>query len=279
MLEGIADALLPPEIDGGLLFLVAGSVSAILFSVAKSGFGGSIGILAVPIMIFACGGQASFAVGLLLPMLIVADYVAVVLWWRQWDGRAVLRILPGAALGIGLATAGLAVLQGRGAETGQALLDQGLKVAIGVIALGFVALHAVRWLRGRPIVVEPTWPRTLFVGTVAGVTSTLAHAAGPVVAMAMLALGLEKRTYVATIALVFWAINHMKLPTFIAFGMIRPDTLGATLLLVPAIAIGAVAGRLLNRRLGQRNFLSVVYVLLALAGVGLLYHGLKALLG
>jgi hypothetical protein len=278
MIETIGNWLVPPGVENVVLFLAAGSVSAILFSLAKSGFGGSVGILAVPVMIFACGGQTRVALGLLLPMLIAADYVAVVLWWRKWDGRAVLRLMPGAALGIGLSWAALWALREWDVGATEQTTDAVLKLGIGLISLGFVALQAVRAVRGTPLKVRLTWPRMLAVGAVAGLTSTIAHAAGPVVAMYMLSLALPKGRYVASIALVFWTVNHAKLPAYLHLGMIDWDTLGATVLLVPAIAVGAVAGWLLHRRLGPRSFAGVVYTLLAIAGAGLIWKGLEALL-
>jgi len=271
--------LIPVQIDDPVLFLALGSLAAVLFSLAKSGFGGSVGILAVPVMIFACGDRTSLALGLLLPMLIAADYVAVVLWWRKWDGRAVLRVLPGVAIGIGAAWAALYLLRRWDVRTSADLTDPALKLGIGVIALGFVALQGVRALRGRALVVEPKWPAMVLVGAAAGVTSMVAHAAGPVVAMYMLSLGMPKGRYVASIAITFWAINHAKLPAYVQLGMINTDTLGAAILLLPAIVVGAVAGILLHRRLGERQFTGAVYALLAIAGAGLLYEGIRAIWG
>ena len=269
--------LVPEGIADPVLFLVLGSVSAILFSMAKSGFGGSAGILAVPVMVFACGGETSLALGLLLPMLIAADYPAVVFWWRRWDGKAVLRLLPGVAAGIALAWAAVYLLRRWDVRTSEDLTDPVLKVGIGAVSLGFVALQGIRAVRGGALVVTPRWPATALMGTAAGLTSTIAHAAGPVVAMYMLSLGMPKGRYVASIALVFWTINHAKLPAYLHLGMINFDTLGATVLLLPAIVAGAVGGVLLHRRLGQRQFTAAVYVLLAIAGAGLLYKGLEGL--
>ena len=54
-------SLIPTEIDNAALFLALASLSAMLFSMAKAGFGGSAGVLAVPVMIFACGGRVRLA--------------------------------------------------------------------------------------------------------------------------------------------------------------------------------------------------------------------------
>jgi hypothetical protein len=276
-MEMLGWSLLPPSIENVALFLVMGSASALLFSFAKSGFGGSIGILAVPVMVLACGRQTGLALGLLLPMLLAADYVAVAMWWRQWDARVVLRLVPGAVVGIGASWAALWLLRRWDARVSEQLTDQVLKLGIGAITLFFVGLQVAGAMRGRRFEVRLTWPTIFAAGAAAGVTSTIAHAAGPIVAMYALALGLSKERYVASIALVFWVLNHLKLPAYFHLNMINTDALGATVLLLPAITAGAVAGLLLHRRLDERRFAGVVYALLALAGGGLIYQAIAAM--
>ncbi len=268
-----------PEGVEPVRFLVLGSLSALIFSVAKAGLGSSVGVLAVPIMIFACGEETTLAVGLMLPMLIAADYVAVVLWWRRWDGRAVGRLFAGACLGIAAGWAALWGLKQAGAGAHQAVADHVLKLAVGAIGLGFVALQIVNGRRGRPLEVRPTWPAALGLGSASGLTSTFAHAAGPLVAAYLLSQRMAKERYVASMAIAFWAINHAKLIPYAHLGLLRPETLGATVRLVPAIAAGAVLGRVLNARLGDRSFAGIVYGLLAVAGVSLVVKGVQGLMG
>jgi len=277
MTPTIGFAFVPPDLNNVLLFLVAGSLAAMLFSIAKAGFGGSVGILAIPLMIFACGDRTTLALGIMLPMLIAADYIAVALWWRKWDPVAVLRLMPGAALGILAAWAGLGALRAWGVEGHEKLGEHALKLMIGLIALGFVGLRVLRWLRRTDFTFTPTWPRMLLIGAAAGVTSTFAHAAGPVVAMYLLSLRMPKSRYVASTAALFWLINHAKLPVYLHLGMIRPDTLVAAVPLLPAIVAGALAGLFLHRLVGERQFAGIVYGLLALAAGGLIYKAAEAL--
>jgi hypothetical protein len=266
---GPAWALLPEGLAGDNLvwFLAIGSISAALFSMAKSGFGGGVGMLSVPLMVIACGPEPALAPGIMLPMLIVADYVAVVTWWRRWDVRRVAALFPGVAIGIVAAWALLAGLQHHPTTREQA--DLVLKLLVGLIALGFVALHVVQSLRARPLAFRPTAAQATGAGAAAGLTSTFAHAAGPIAAMYLLPQQLPKRTYVATTAALFWTVNQLKLVPYIHLELINYSTLGAGLVLLPAIAAGAVAGRLLHDRVPPRVFLRIVYVLLGAAGVHL----------
>lgn len=280
MLDVLREALIPGQITGGqvAVFLAVGSVSAMLFSMAKSGFGGGVGILAVPLMVYACN-DSTLATGIMLPMLIVADYVAVITWWQRWSIRRLLPLMPGVVIGIAGAWVALYALKRYQLETHQAVLDSALKIAIGTIALVFVGLFLWRAIGRKPLAFRPVTWQAVGAGSVAGFTSTLAHAAGPVAAMYLLPQGMRRQHYVATTAAFFWTVNQLKLPAYYHLGMINTETLGAGVALLPAIAAGAVLGRLLHGRVNDRQFLGVVYALLTLAGAGLIYKGIAELVG
>ena len=64
-------------------YLILGTLATVLFAVAKAGFGGGLGLLSVPLMIYACAGDVRQALGIMLPLLIAGDYVAFIAWWRK----------------------------------------------------------------------------------------------------------------------------------------------------------------------------------------------------
>jgi len=270
-------SLVPAGMDSLARFLAVGSVSAMLLSMAKTGFGGSVGLLSTPLMIFACGGNSRLAIGILLPILIAADYVALAAWLGKWNWRAVGMLLPGAAVGIAAGWAVLHALAGPRAAGGADAANAWLKVGVGAIALAFVTLHVVRGLSGKPLAFSPVFWQAGVAGSAAGVSSTLAHAAGPVVAMYMLPQQMPRGQYVASTALFFWIANQAKLIPYFAENMINTSTLWAGLLLVPAIAAGGLLGKLLHRRVNQAQFIGIVYGLLALAGFWLTWEGVAAL--
>jgi len=271
--------LIPGTIENPLLFIVLGSLSAILVSTAKAGFGGSIGILSFPILLYACGGRAYLAAGVMLPLLITCDLVAVASWWGKWRARPVRLLLGGAVLGIaagGVALWALRRLDGpAAAQAGRA--NAALTLAIGLIAILFVVLRGLGALRRRPPAFRPVlWQGALF-GAAGGFTSTLAHAAGPIITMYMLPQQLDKGTYVASTVLYYWLNNLIKLLPYFLLGMINTETLGAGLLLVPAVLVGTLSGLALHHRLGQRQFEGIVYALLALAGIHLSIKGAESI--
>ena len=279
-MEAFCLTLIPAD-SGAVTFLVLGSVSAVLMSVAKAGFGGSIGILSFPLMIYACGGRPMVAAGIMLPMLIICDYAAIIPWRGKWNLRAVGLLLPGSAAGICLGWLALWGFQqlGRAGPTAEQeqIANACLKLSVGAIALLFVVLQAVRAARARMPAFRPVLWQGACIGAAAGLTSTIAHAAGPIVSMYMLPQGMPKGRFVASTVLYYWIGNQLKLAPYIALGLLDMDTLVSALALMPAVVIGTAAGLLLHKRVPQRSFTGVVYVLLALAGAHLAFKAAQTL--
>jgi uncharacterized protein len=265
-------------------FLVIGGLAVLLLSMAKAGFGGSVGLLAVPMMIYAVGDKASLSVGLMLPILIATDYMNILVWWRKWRWPVVAKLLPGAVVGILIGWALLKWMGYGGDASAQAVerqkLAEGLlKLAIGLIALSFVVIRSIQALRAKPMVFKPVMWQSTIAGGVAGSTSTLAHAAGPVTAMYMLPQHLGKDTYVATTVLYYWIGNQLKLVPYLSLGMINRQSLLMGLVLVPAVPVGVLLGRYFAGKINEKVFTVIVYVLLGLAGVDMCIKAAIKLLG
>jgi len=273
----LALSLIPQGIPDTALFLIVGSLAAMVFGMSKTGFGSGVSILAVPLMIYACSHKAALAVGIMLPILIVADYVAVISWWKKWSVRTVAALLPSTIAGIVLGGAALAIFRQMKINPKTSAANAWLMLGIGIIALGFVALHVVNRFIGRIDAFRPRKRHTLVAGTAAGFTSTLAHAAGPVITMYLLPQKRSKGAYVATTALFFWTANQIKLMPYLCLNMINTETLGAGLVLMPAIIVGAFLGRFLHHRVGPTQFTVIVYVLLAIAGGHMCYKAVDQL--
>jgi uncharacterized membrane protein YfcA len=260
----------PETAPGAWQCFVLGALAMVIIGIGKTGFGPSMAMLAVPLMIQACG-TAPLANGILLPVLILSDYIAVAMWRGQWDFRVVRQTLPGTLAGIALAW-GLFKLCG-GSTADKDRLDAWLKIAVGVIALGFVVLQAIRAVRGRPVTVTPGAAHATAVGAVAGVTSTFAHAAGPVMAIYLLGQRMDAGRYVATTAIYFWIVNQIKLVPAWDLGWLNLASMQYSLVLVPAAVAGTLLGVWLQSRVGQKQFTGIVYSLLAAAGAYLCYQG------
>jgi uncharacterized membrane protein YfcA len=108
---------------------------------------------------------------------------------------------------------------------------------------------------------------TTSAGVLAGVITLIANAAGPVMAIYLVAMRLPKLQYVGTSAVFFLFINLFKLPFVAHLGLVTRASLVLNLLLLPAVLLGAVAGRWLLRLINQNLFENLVLALTLLSGI------------
>lgn len=233
--------------------------------VSKSGLPG-ISLLHVAIFAHLFPGLAS--TGVVLPMLVAGDIGAVLLFRRHAQWPHVFRTLPPALVGV---VAGWAVMGWT--------QRQGIPAArFGPVIGGIVLLLALTQL-GRH------WKPDLFaraphtrgfawtLGFIAGVTTMLANAAGPVLGLYLLAVALPKDAFVGTAAWFFLLINLLKVPFSAQLGLIQASTLTFNLVLIPAIIAGLFLGRGVIARLPQKWFDSLVLGFALLAAARLLAAG------
>jgi uncharacterized membrane protein YfcA len=106
---------------------------------------------------------------------------------------------------------------------------------------------------------------------VAGVTTMMANAAGPVMIIYLLAMRLPKVEFVGTSAWFFFVINWLKVPFSAKLNLMTLATVKLNLVMLPFIAIGAVAGIFFLKRIPQKAFNAVVQILAAAAAIKLLF--------
>jgi len=200
------------------------------------------------------------ATGVVLPMLIFADVFAYFIYRKNLEWRRVGRLLPGALAGVLLGW--LALGRINDAQTAR---------AVGAIISAMLALHVWR-RRGEAdaaVAHAPAWLGPV-MGLFAGFTTMIANAAGPVMALYLLAMRLPKLEFLGTGAAFFLVINWVKVPFIAQLGLINPASLTLNLWLLPAVAAGALLGRPVVERVNQRVFENVVLGLTAVAAVKLL---------
>nr|WP_300313915.1 sulfite exporter TauE/SafE family protein [Halomonas sp.] len=232
-------------------------LSTYLTGVSKGGFAGGFGTLSVPLMALAIDPIA--AAGLLLPLLIVMDGLAVKAWWGRQNWAEVKRLIPGMAVGVVVATL-----------VADSLDADHVRLVLGVISLLFVAYMLFKPSASRPISTAWAWP----AGIATGITSFIAHAGAPPMNLYLVPRRLDKTSFIATTTLVFAAVNLMKLPPYLWLGEINTTSIWASLALVPVAWLGIRSGVWLHHRVNERLFYRVVILAMAIVGVQLI---LKAL--
>ena len=121
--------------------------------------------------------------------------------------------------------------------------------------------------------------RSWITGGFAAVSSTLAHAAGPIIAIYLLPLKLDRQLYVGTCAVYFFLLNTAKLPAYYASGQFAHAEFSFTAKFLPLVIVGAVFGRWLNKRMSDLLFTKIVYVVTFALGWYILADGILSLFG
>jgi len=251
-------------------YAVALGGAVLVTGIAKSGFGGGVGILAVPLVAVAL--PADRAVGVMLPILIAADVFAVAQHARKADRKYLTWTLSGAAVGI---VAALGVLWWFAeSPKGLALL---LSLTVGMICMIFVGVQAFRLLGGKlPYIPDGRGPGWLAGGT-AGLTSTLAHAAGPVMTVYLLERRLPKASFVGTMVCYFFIVNWAKVPGFVWLGVLTWERFVEAMCFVWLVPVGALIGVWMLKRVPEKPFTAVMYVATAVAGGRMVWVGVMGL--
>ena len=120
--------------------------------------------------------------------------------------------------------------------------------------------------------------RSYVTGAFAGASSTLAHAAGPIIAMYLLPLRLDRRFFVGLCAIYFGILNAAKMPAYWLSGQFAKAEMSFTLKFLPLVFAGAVFGFWINKRLNDAVFTKIVYLLTFLMGWYILIDGIGVLL-
>ena len=226
-------------------------LSALCTGMSKTGVQGLM-LLMVPFMAMTFGAKAS--TGVILPMLCMADVMAVAYYRRTAEWRTVLRLLPTAVLGFFLAIAVDSIIP---APEFKKLMGWTLALALAVMFWSEWHGRENRWAK--------RWWYSATFGLLGGFTTMIGNAAGPVMAVYLLSMRKDKMSYVGINAWFFLVVNLLKVPLQVFFWHnISWDTLALDALTLPVILLGAVIGVRIVRRLPEeafRRFIQAVTVL------------------
>ncbi len=247
------------------------ALSVFLIGMGKGGF--PVGVIALPVLILVWPAQthaARQAVGFMLPMLCLMDLVALVFYWRHVMWGRLIYLMPATLAGVTVASF-LFVSD----DATVALSDRMLKVLIGSLGIVFVIYFAAKkWIYQHVHASVPNWTKGSVFGFSAGMTSTLAHAAGPVMQMYLLPQQLEKKKFAGTNCAFFWMLNLIKLLPFSLMGRIEADNLKLGAALLPVIPLGVVCGWWLTHKTKQRHYMRLIYAVLLITSITLIVKAL-----
>jgi uncharacterized membrane protein YfcA len=233
------------------LMLIA--LSAFIIGLSKAGLKG-IDMLNVTIMTIVFGGKAS--TGIVLPLLCVADILAVKYYHRHAQWPHVVKLMPWMVIGILI---GVFV----GKDLNEAIFR---KVMATIIVLTVVIILVIEF---RKVMMVPG--NKLFtagMGLISGFTTMLGNLAGAFSNIYFLAMRLPKNDFIGTAAWVFLLINFFKLPFQVFYWKnITATSLLTDLLLVPFLVLGFWCGIKLVARIKDDRYRQVVIVLTLIGAI------------
>lgn len=227
-------------------------LGALLVGVSKTGI---TGLSLLFVAMFAAVMPAKQSTGVVLPLLILGDVVAFVLYRRHALLSHVWRLVPWAAGGVVIGFYALGRMN-----------EHQTRVAIGAIVVSLTVLHLARRAGGLPAdLALPPWFAWV-IGILAGFTSLVANASGPLMVIYLLAMRLPKMEFMGTGAVFFLLMNLFKFPFMVDLGLVNHASLTLNLMLAPAVIVGTVLGRWLLGRIDQRLFENIALGLTLVAG-------------
>jgi uncharacterized membrane protein YfcA len=206
---------------------------------------------------------AKMSVGVLLPILISADIMAVAIYRRHAEWRYIFRLLPWMLVGIVI-----------GYFVFSHVNDAHVRLMIGVILLSMTGVHFFRkWSRRNHEGEDQLPHHPVFIATtgiIGGFATMVANAAGPVAALYFIASGLPKYAYIGTSAWLFLLVNCIKVPFMIELGIMDVDSLKFSAGFMPYAIGAALIAPLIVKRINQKLFEVLIWVFVVIGGLKLI---------
>ncbi len=231
-------------------------LAAFAIGVAKSGIAGIVTFF-TPFV--AMTMPSRMATGIMLPLMIASDIVAVLYWRSKARWETLKWVLPGSFSGL---TLGFMLLRNIDDETFKPILGFFI---VFITLLGM----SLKYFKFKVKVETKSIP--LLAGLFAGFFAMLANASAPIIAIYFLSIDLKKEDFAGTNAWFLMSTNMLKLPFSLALGTITISHLGFDALIFPLSLAGLALGIKFVKRVPQKSFNLIIQGLSILAGLQLLF--------
>ncbi len=236
------------------LFFAMAALVAFIVGLSKGGLGGTLGALATPLMALVM--PADRVIGLVLPILMLADIFAVALHWRRWNGRLVWLLIPGSIFGVTIGTFFITNAPTRS-----------LQIALGVIILLFAIYRISEKRILKSLKYQPRDWHGLLAGTVTGFSSALAHTGGPPVSIYLIMQEVTPRVFIATSAIFFLILNWIKVPYYFYARLFDFQIMWRIAWLLPLVPAGVWVGRWAAGKVNKEVFEQIIIALLVVTAI------------
>ena len=240
-----------------LLFFISVVPAIVLYGIAKSGLGGSISLISVPLMTVVM--PLNQALAIILPILIFSDIIAVYRFRREFDFGTLKLLVPFAATGIII-----------GSFTFTYFSEDLLKLIVGIMGFLFAG-HYFLFKKDKDIKAKKNLIKGGICSTIAGFTSFCVHAGGTPTSIYLLPLRMKKEVYVGTRVIFFTFVNLIKLPFYIKLSMVNLETFKQSAMLFPLAFIGIYIGYRILKIIDEKLFYNIIYILILISSTKLIY--------
>ncbi len=245
------------------LFYLLAIPAVVALGLSKGGFTGA-GQMATPMVALVMPPLEAAAI--MLPIMLAQDAAALWVYRKDWNARILAIMIPGAAIGIGIAWALAAHVS-----------NDAVRLFIGVIAIAFVLYSWLGSARPSPAERRASVSGGLFWGSLAGFTSTLCQAGGPPYQIYVLAQKLPKMTFVGTTAIFFAVNNALKVIPYFALGQFSTKGLGTSAALLPLAMAANMLGFWVVRVTPQELFYKITLILMFVIALALVHSGVTGI--
>tara|TARA_B100001175_G_scaffold189856_1_gene161015 strand:+ start:33 stop:779 length:747 start_codon:yes stop_codon:yes gene_type:complete len=240
-----------------LIFVLAVVPAIILYGIAKSGLGGSISLISVPLMTLVM--PLTQALAIILPILIFSDIVAVYRFRKEFDFTTLKLIVPFAGIGIFI-----------GSLTFSYFSEDILKFIVGLMGFFFTA-HYFLLKKNKKEKSKKNFLKGSICSAVAGFTSFCVHAGGTPTSIYLLPLRMKKEIYVGTRVIFFTFVNLIKLPFYLHLSMLNLETFKQSMTLLPLAILGIYIGYKLLKIIDENLFYNILYILILITSSKLIF--------
>lgn len=229
--------------------------AAFIIGLGKAGIKG-LDMLTVTLMAIVFGSKSS--TGVVLPLLSMADIAAVSYYNRHAQWKHFWKIIPWMAVGVLLG-----VFLGK--DMNEMIFR---KVMVGIILFTILIVLGMEYRKSDKVPSHPLFAAS--TGLAAGFTTMIGNLAGAFSNLYFLAMRIDKNSFIGTAAWIFLFMNLFKLPFQVFYWKnITIDTLKIDVYLIPALALGFIAGVLLVGKIRDDQYRKLV-IILTLAGSALM---------
>lgn len=231
---------------------------SMITGMAKAGLKG-IGMVIVPVMALIFGARPS--TGILLPVLVMADIMAVIYWRKYAEWKYIIKLLPPALAGIVIA-----MITGKLINASQFSI-----ILSSIVIIMLVMMLANDIFRKNREKIPAGKGFAALTGLSGGFATMIGNSAGPVFNLYFLAMRLPKKEFIGTVAWFFLIVNVIKVPLHVfAWNTIDINSFMLSITALPAIALGIAAGIYLVKLFPEKVYRYFVIIVTAASALVLL---------